>query len=567
MSLARWMRWPRQWRRSSQAAETKKILRSVGGSLEGVSSSTEGVFLQAGERLMSLQTHANEIAQLATSVAELQAGDSGALTVLDEVLAAACQLQKTGHSEKVRELQTQARAIQQAIETIGPAVKTFDVLSVMIRIESVRCEATGAIFVGLADAVTQLSQQIRERIGATAGAAGVLLETISCAAEDIGRTLQERQASLGPLTSEASAELLKIGDNRQRASQATQLLGARFSDISAAVGNIVTALQFHDIVRQQMEHTTDALRLDEAKVNAGEVARLRAAQLQHSRATFENSVKEIRQALAQVEQNAGMVAGELAGLLGISGSGDASYFSGIESGLKSILTILQGNAAADRRLREAAVSIQQPVSEISKTVAGVRTIGIEMQRIAMNATIQATRLEHSGGALEIVALAILTLARQIETSSDTLEQCLRTVREDAAAVGAAAAADSEAEGQIAILRQSAAALSSMESRSKADYTRTVALTAALQREIGETISGFGTQDECLGALDAAIQALQGVSALEATPENAAAELGMSQYTMHSERAVHRALYDAENSSDDVPAESPPLVAEENVEFF
>jgi hypothetical protein len=567
MSVARWMRWPKQWRRSSQAGEAKKILRSVGSKLEGISSSTEGVFLQAGERLMSLQAHANEISQIATSVAKLQASDSGALTVLDEVLAAACGARNTGHSDQVRELQTQARAIQQAIDTIGPAVKTFDVLSVMIRIESVRCESTGAVFVGLADSVTRLSQQIREHIGATADAATLLLETISGAADDIGRLLQERQASLGPLTSEASAELLRIGDNRQRASQATELLGARFGDISAAVGNIVTALQFHDIVRQQMEHTTEALRLEEADVDAGEVARLRAAQLQHSRTIFENSVQKIREALTQVEQNAGMVAEEVAGLLSISGSGGDSHFSSIELGLENILAILQGNADADRRLKEAAVSIQQPVSEIAKTVEGVRTIGIEMQRIAMNATIQATRLERSGGALEIVALAILTLARQIETSSDTLEQCLRTVREDAAAVGTATAADSEAEGQVALLRQSAAALGSMETRAKADCARTVELTAALQHEIGETISGFGTQDECLRSMDAAIQALQEISAREAPGEDAAAEQGMSQYTMHSERVVHRALYDADNPAGDVPAESPPPVAEENVEFF
>ncbi|MEI9972882.1 MAG: hypothetical protein WDO73_12955 [Ignavibacteriota bacterium] len=48
---------------------------------------------------------------------------------------------------------------------------------IMTRIESSRFEAEGAAFGGLAEAVSALSQQIREKIGATAGSATLLLQT------------------------------------------------------------------------------------------------------------------------------------------------------------------------------------------------------------------------------------------------------------------------------------------------------------------------------------------------------------------------------------------------------
>ncbi len=149
--------------------------------------------------------------------------------------------------------------------------------------------------------------------------------------------------------------------------------------------------------------------------------------MSHSRTTFETSVTQVRDALAQIVRNIAEVAGESARLPGLSGAGEASFFAGVQSDLAGILTILDSNAVEDHRLAEAAASVHQRVSGIAETIAGVRAIGIEMQRIALNATIQAAHLGTDGAALEIVAQAIQALARETETASGMLDGRLRTI--------------------------------------------------------------------------------------------------------------------------------------------
>ena len=42
---------------------------------------------------------------------------------------------------------------------------------------------------------------------------------------------------------------------------------------------------------------------------------------------------------------------------------------------------------------------------------------------------------------------------------------------------------------------------------------------------------------------------------------------LASYTMHSERAVHHAVYGTPGSEQDAPPPSPAETSEENVEFF
>ncbi len=218
----------------SRSAEAGPVLRKIQADLSGMSGSTEGVFLLVGSRLADLQARARQIAAQTTSIAEVLSHDTDSLAVLDEVLTAAGGSGRSdGVAVAIGEIRESAKSIHQAIQGFGPLVETFDVLGVMTRIESVRFEAAGAAFAGLADAVTALSQQIRQQIGATADSAAVLLETTSRAAEQMRQAEQKHRENLGPLATQTSAELRKIGDHRSRVSKATRLLAERFEEVSA----------------------------------------------------------------------------------------------------------------------------------------------------------------------------------------------------------------------------------------------------------------------------------------------------------------------------------------------
>jgi methyl-accepting chemotaxis protein len=568
--MTSWTQRVANWRSQSRTREARSVLRNIQRDLGGVSSSTEGLFLLVGERLMDLQVRAREIASQTTAIAELLSNDAGSLVVLDEVLSATCASRDgNGIAAAIEGIQESAKSIHQAIQAIGPVVKTFDVLGVLTRIESAHLEGAGATFVGLADAVVLLSQQVREQIGATAESATVLLETTSQASEELRQVAQKHRETLGPLASQTSLELHKIRDHHNLVSDATKRLAARFDGVSQAVGDVVTALQAHDIVRQQVEHVLEALgRLGRADSNLAETARLQAAQLNNSRITFESSVGQIRDALVQIERNIGEVVEEAARLLGLSGSGGGSFLSSVASDLAGILTILDSNQVADQRLAEAAVSVRQRIAGISQTIAGVGSIGIQMQRVALNATIQAARLGPEGAAIEIVAQAIQVLARETETASGTLEDRLRTIRDAVAALETSTAARGGSEAQTAHLRRSAEALSSMQDKARGGYARAVDLTAGLKQEIRETIETFGRQDECLRVLAAATEMLRELSSDAPLRDPAGVELTASSYTMQSERGVHHALYETVPQDRPFPQESAlPASQEDNVEFF
>ncbi len=518
----------------------KALLKQIHGDLGGVSSSTEGVFLLVGERLMELQLRTREIAGQTSAIAELLLHETDSLGVLDEVLAAACANQQGDvTSNAIRDIQGNATSLFSAVQGIGPVVKTFDVLGVMTRIESARVEGEGASFVGLANAVAALSQEIRVQIGTTADSATLLLRTTSKAAGQMREVEQNQRNNLGPLVSQTSAELQKMKEHRSQVSEAIKRLAARFDGISRSIGVVVTALQAHDIVRQQVDHVLEALpRPDSPDINLSELARLQVAQLDHSRTTFEASVSQIRESLAQIEHNIEEVAEEAARLLGLSGTAGAAFFSSVQAELAGIFAILDSNVAGDGRLTEAAVSVHQRVGEISQTISGVLVIGLQMQRIALNATIQAAQLGPDGAALEIIADAIRALARQTEAAAGTLESGLTSLKNGALALGASTVARAGSEVQIAHLRQSIDALSSIQDQARDDCSGTLEAAAGMKRQIHETIDAFGTQESCLQVMASATEMIRQLASHTRSTESTGVDQLAASYTMQSKRDVH-----------------------------
>ena len=518
----------------------KDLLKQIHGDLAGVSSSTKGVFLFVGKRLIVLQLRTREIAGQTSAIAELLLHETDSLGVLDEVLASACANQQGDvTSDAMRGIQGNATSLFSAVQGIGPVVKTFDVLGVMTRIESARVDGEGASFVGLANAVAALSQEIRVQIGTTVDSATLLLRTTSKAARQMREVEQNQRNNLGPLVSQTSAELQKMKEHRSQVSEATKRLAARFDGISRSIGVVVTALQAHDIVRQQVDQVLEALpRPDSPDINLSELARLQVAQLDHSRTTFEASVSQIRESLAQIEHNIEEVAEEAARLLGLSGTAGASFFSSVQAELAGIFAILDSNVAWDGRLTEAAVSVQQRVGEISQTISGVLVIGLQMQRIALNATIQAAQLGPDGAALEIIADAIRALARQTEAAAGTLESGLTSLKNGALALGASTVARAGSKVQIAHLRQSIDALSSIQDQARDDCSGTLEAAAGMKRQIHETIDAFGTQESCLQVMASATEMIHQLAIHTRSTESTGVDQLAASYTMQSERDVH-----------------------------
>jgi methyl-accepting chemotaxis protein len=564
--LGRWAA-RRHPRAPAATREWEATLRDVEQHLASFNGSAEGVFLKTGKQLMELQLRAREIATQTTSVAELLSNDGGSLTVLDAVL------QRAGEDRQDQEIMECARTVQEktvsihrAIESFDRLVNTFDVLGMMTRVESARLEASGGTFTGLADTVMTLSRQTREHVGATAHSADALLKTTSQAGQEMRRVARVRRENLGPLASQAGLSIQKIGDRRKQVADANAQIAVRFQGVSGAIGDVVQALQSHDIVRQQIEHVVEALhRVDlpaASDTSRFATVRLQAAQLDNSRTTFERSVEQIRNALVRIEANVDEIALDAASLLAPSdAASEASFVSGLEANLAGILKVLESNAGADRLLGETVVAINQRLSEISGTIAGVQTIGFEMHRIALNATIQAAHLGEDGGAMEIVASSVQGLSREAGTASSTIEDRLCGIRTAAQSLQKAATRG-DAATQIAELSRSLAGLNSMQQQASEGLSETTHKIADLRHQITDAITAFGDQSDVRGSLMRAVELLHDLSPATAGPAaTPAVEQIAGTYTMQSERDVHNALFDTPAPPDQ---QTPsPAVADQN----
>lgn len=199
---------------------------------------------------------------------------------------------------------------------------------------------------------------------------------------------------------------------------------------------------------------------------------------------------------------------------------------------------------------------------MSQTIAGVHSVGLEMQRLALNATIQAVKLGEDGGALEIVAYTARTLAQNAGTASSTIENLLNAMSTGASNLETLIAASSGSETHIAQLRQGLDRLRSVQQEGRGAYDRIIELIAGLNDRVRDAISAFDSPEEFLESLAAATQELHDLSVNAASMDSAAVDQIASTYTMDSERAVHKAMFEA------VPApEESAAAQEDNVEFF
>lgn len=214
--------------------------------------------------------------------------------------------------------------------------------------------------------------------------------------------------------------------------------------------------------------------------------------------------------------------------------------------------------------------LERLVAELRDNVLGIQTIGAEMHRIALNATIQAARLGHDGSALEIVADSVQRLAREAGAASSTVEDRLGNIRDAALALDKTATRGDSA-AQIPQLSRSAAGLNSIQDQARDGYAQSIGKIAGLKGRIDETIAEFGDQS---GVLERLVRAAGLLRRFSDDGQPAAAsdvERMAAIYTMQSERDVHQGLLDADGSQGR-RAPRPGAVEssdgqDDNVEFF
>jgi len=411
--------------------------------LEQLNRDTEQEFLriggQVGEFLKTVSLMSSDL----TALADLVSGEQGqraseALTgVLDQSKQMGARSEEGGRLlEKMRQ---EAGRLRQTLSHFSGTVATFHSLGLLTRIETARLGNAGADFGNLAEEVRLLARNVQTRVESALDTAAELIPGIEGALEEVSALQEGQSKSLPRVISQVADSLSAFQEMQREAHDASLRLSAAYGEISEAFKRLIVSMQFNDITRQQVEHVIDVLRhfgtgtkeedgnsLLESGGAAGALE-LQSAQLANAGNKFSTSVASIAGSLDEISAHVVQMVEEGGALSGLSGK--SSALRQMERGCSAILSNLNQCAGADAATRKTSDGLSEKIGRMRASIEEIRTIELQMRRIAMNARISAEHLGPSGEALSALANSIKQRATESRQGSDSLVETLDLMSE------------------------------------------------------------------------------------------------------------------------------------------
>ncbi len=415
----------------------KKVTR-IGSQLSGLSQSiaslmadVEPDFLKIGQKLQGIYSESEELSQMVMDAVEFvdNGTDDMSLANVGELAQESVEKLKSFQSEISESLESLYSGRRHLEKLSGLCTQTdkipllLNVIALNIAIESNRSEKSNEMFAAFIEEVKHLSKQM----GAISQA--LYDDTESTRLQQINsqeklskhlNQLSNLSGSAEKIVDEATSEIRQLMDTSL---SSLKKAGACSSDIASQVSQIVMAIQFHDIVRQQIEHVVMALSdaeklctrpprdadhdfsLNDTVSRAYLIVELQNAQIQNAVSEIDDAYRKILNAFEAIEINET----ELVRCMGRSITNIAdenkakSPFSVITASLESLNDLMSDADNLNRQVEKAFSEATEATSELSKHIEDVQKLSLDLHRNAMNAIIKSAHLGDLGCTLEVFA--------------------------------------------------------------------------------------------------------------------------------------------------------------------
>ena len=559
---------------------------------------TEADFLAVGEKLMGLLSAARDIRSDISRLADSISGDSGehACRALASVLHRSIEMKERveGSTRKLGSIRHHADKIRRCFSGFHEIVLSFQVAATLGRIETARLVGSQSGLGHLADEVRSCTTAIRDQVEHALQVAAELEQSVGVAIQNLSDRDFQQLAALPSLV-DAIQETLHAFRLRQEQAKATSVsLAGEFAAFSEAISDLVEALQFHDITRQQVEHVIESLdRLLSDGHGHGSTAYpsphdaavidLQREQLLDAAKTFGASVQRVREGLREIARRGSEMEKETKALLGLVGEHQqSSFFCAMESHFRNVLAAAGSCAAVNEDAAGTVGELQRSIARLQASADDLRTIWLQVNRLALNATIEAIHLGPPGEPLTVVAESMQKLYANSEQRSGNTEDSLATLSSEVLSLaltpmqvpGSPVPADNVTDADE--LRTRIDELHASGERSLACSEQISAVAARLCAEVQSASDSFTVGKLVDQTLDRSCEILHRISGQsDIDPARAARGLEhlTTQYTMRAEREVHeKAMAKAapleSNNEPACPAiPAPPADLGEGVELF
>lgn len=555
--------------------------------LENIVSSTEKEFLAIGEKIQEFHQRANEISLTASEIAGKISGQEmknvlegfNRISSIVENLSGGMQMEK----ETIRAILDHFDALRQPLADFAYVIRNLNVLCNFIKIEIARLGLSDTSFFKLSADVGGLSGQIEKSIKSLAEQAEAAVISLN---QNIAliENCNVRQKGQGKMILEKiNANLSAISEKNILSSQTIAEISRTWERISLHVGEVVQSLQFHDITRQRVEHSREALvdlpqklatwknetgRLSFRRIfpkqgaktqetpsgsynPAGLVADtfdLQAAQLQSADQDLTRAMERILQSLRLVAKDATDISANILSVTGQDGGRKDTFLMQMEQDINVLADSSDDVALIRRDLTAAMSALSQTAMGMSCFVKDMDTIGIEMQRLAVNAQVHAAHLGDQGATLGVLAESIHQVSLNTSSMVQKIMLALQAVVENAEKLSGMAGAKSN--DQLARVHEDFVTMLDPLKKIESDIGTLlpqikqsgVQLADDIGRlvasvHIHETISsGLGQVADYLRT-EVGKMTIAGVKRTEQAKSGLLEDLS-AKYTMHSERSTH-----------------------------
>lgn len=592
----------------SLCKEWQSVLSRYAANILDITTNSEQEFLTLGGQFQALWGSAGEIANDSKLMLQKISGEEFSATS-DTIRGIVGQLNEyLSHSRgDTREISSQFKEITTRIAEakspllgFGKINKILRMLGISTKIESSRLGNSAAGFENLANDVTRLSVEV-------VGKSESIMFKLSQLEEAIVKTLDRVKAVEIHQDTEIQTSMAKVHNSLQTVEevnaervQATEILSSISSGMETKLAEIVTFMQFHDIVRQQLEHVKESfdslyqglekiVRLTDAEradlvIETGDICELQVAQLKNSEYELNTALSTITSNLKTISDMVGTLAHEARKIAGSETDANNSYFVTLEDNLSVITALLSHSSDQNKALTDTIRSVIETISEIVSFIGDIEMIGEDIELIALNAQIKAAKTGPEGASLGVLAEAIQRL------STETLEQTAAvstpltrisgmTERLQSIVSESSNSVDQQINLMLENLDVTLKTMRAIHAEVETSAGNLEKCVQTLQMKLEEDISMMSSQKKYADAIHCAIDATQGL--VEETrrevpppPGRPAAErlkALAARYTMHSERKVHASiageLHKAEAPSQYAPPAGPSEGLGDNVELF
>lgn len=400
--------------------------------LEEVSIESEPQFVNLGMNLQEIFSGAESLTKLTRETAMLIDGSSGdnILTNIGEFSRRSlakldtCREDVINVLPKVETCSLNLKRLYDMCPVIRTIAKKLNIVALHISMESSRsreCEEMFDFFVQeikqLANTVHEISIRIREDSEKAKSKQVADFTTIanrkdklSSLADNAHRSVEENVHHIEELIKMALKTMCRSEDHSKK--------------ISSLVGEVVVAIQFHDIARQQIEHIVQTLEevgtflkedsidgsasteiLTKSLVKAYAVLSLQDEQINQVIKEINSAYKKIKGSFNEIGNEVDVLVSEMAGLSETTDSYNHSGtpFENLISGLNQLESILtQGKEMAgiiDQNLRQSA----ETAENLARRLTQMEDISMDLHIKAINALIMSKRLGTEGKTLSVLA--------------------------------------------------------------------------------------------------------------------------------------------------------------------